>query len=294
MKEFFSSLKFKILVCICALLAGFLLYAVANKSTSNLLEKGLDIIITPIRSASAYISESVSNFFEKYIKINQVYEENKQLKEQIAKLKEQLVDFDSYKLENDRLKNFLHIKELNPEFELETALVIGNDPLDSFGAFTINKGSVHGISAGDVVISTDGLVGIVSGVNLLSSNVSTILDPSVQTGAFVSSTNDVGIIKNTVMLAKDNRTRLTMLSRESKAQVGDFVITSGAGGVFPNGIIIGTIESVQPDSNGLSLNAVIKPSADIRNIKDVVVIKSFLGQSELPNGETASSENGGE
>lgn len=283
MKDFFSSMKFKILVCVCAVLAGFILYAITNENASNFIETGLDFIVTPVRSASAFISESVGNFFKKYVQINEVYAENEELREQIAALKQQIVDMDSYRLENEQLKDYLQIKEVNPEFELEAASVIGNDPLDSFGTFTIDKGSVYGIEAGDVVISKDGLVGIVSQVNAISSKVSTILDPSVQVGAVVSETGDVGIIKNTVSNAKNECTLLTMLSRDTNAKVGGFVVTSGNGGVFPKGIIIGTIDSLVLDSNGLSMNAVVRPGTDIRNIKNVVVIKSFLGQNELPS-----------
>ena len=288
MKEFFAGIKFKILVCVCAVLAGFMLYAITNENSSNFIETGLDFIVTPIRSASASISKSVSNFFDKYVKINDVYSENEKLREEIAKLEQEITDLYSYKLENEQLKDYLQIKEINPEFELEAASVIGNDPLDSFGSFTIDKGSIYGIETGDVVISRDGLVGIVSQVNAISARVSTILDPSVQVGAVISETGDVGIIKNNVATAKGERTLLTMLSRDTKAEVGAIVVTSGSGGVFPKGIIIGTVESTALDSNGLSINAVIKTGVDIRGVKNVVVIKSFLGQGELP------SQNGGE
>lgn len=288
MKEFFASLKFKILVCVSAVLAGFILYAITNENASNFVETALDFIVTPIRSASAYVSESVGDFFKKYVQINEVYAENEELREQIAQLKQEIVDLNSYKLENDQLKDYLQIKALNPEFELETASVIGIDPLDSFSAFTIDKGSIHGVESGDVVISTEGLVGIISQVNAISSRVSTILDPSVQVGATISETGDVGIIKNTVTNAKNTRTLLTMISRDTVTKAGDFVVTSGNGGVFPKGIIIGTIESTELDSNGLSINAVVKTGADMRNIKNVVIIKSFLGQGEI------SSQGGGE
>lgn len=290
MKEFFESVKFKVLVCVCAVLAGFILYAITNKSSSNFIETGLDFIVTPIRSASSYISNSVGNFFEKYVQINRVYEENEKLREENANLKQQIADLYSFKHENEQLKDYLQIKELNPTFEIEAASVIGNDPLDSFGAFTINKGSLYGIETGDIVITKDGLVGVISQVNAISARVSTILDPTIQVGAIVSVTGDVGIIKNTSSHAKNEQTLLTMLSRETQATTGNFVVTSGMGGVFPKGIIIGTVESTSLDANGLSVNAVVKPAVDIRDIKNVVVIKSFLGQGDV----STSSENGGE
>ncbi len=290
MKEFFESVKFKVLVCVCAVLAGFILYAITNKGSSNFIETTLDFIVTPIRSASSYISNSVGEFFEKYVQINRVYDENEKLREENANLKQQIADLYSYKHENEQLKDYLQIKELNPEFEIEAASVVGNDPLDSFGAFTINKGSLYGIETGDVVITKDGLVGVISQVNAISARVSTILDPTVQVGATVSETGDVGIIKNTSSYAKNERTLLTMLSRDTETVSGNYVVTSGMGGVFPRGIIIGKVEATALDANGLSVNAVVIPSVDIRDIKNVVVIKSFLGQGDV----SASSESGGE
>ncbi len=290
MKEFFESVKFKVLVCVCAVLAGFILYAITNRDSSNFIETGLDFIVTPIRSASSYISDSIGNFFEKYIQINRVYQENENLREENATLKQQIADLYSYKHENEQLKDYLQIKELNPEFEIEAGSVIGNDSLDSFGAFTINKGSLYGIETGDVVITKDGLVGVVSQVNAISARVSTILDPTIQVGAIIAETGDVGIIKNTSSHAKNERTLLTMLSRDTETVMGNFVVTSGMGGVFPKGIIIGTVESTTLDANGLSVNAVIKTAVDIRDIKNVVIIKSFLGQGDV----STSSESGGE
>ena len=90
MKEFFTSVKFKILVCVCAVLAGFILYAMTNENSSNFIETGLDFIVTPIRSASAHISKSVGDFFDKYIKINEVYSENELLRDEIAKLQQEI------------------------------------------------------------------------------------------------------------------------------------------------------------------------------------------------------------
>ena len=283
MKEFFSSVKFKILVCVCALLAGFMIYALTD-NRSNFIEQGLDFIVTPIKSLSSAISNAVGSFFERHTNVDALYEENEQLKDEIASLKEQLVTLDEYRLENQQLKEFLEIKELNPSLELETASVIGSDPLDSFGAFTIDKGSLHGVKKNDVVICREGLVGIVSQVNSISSRVTTILDPTVHIGAFISSTQDDGLIKNTAALALE----MTMLSRETQATIGDYIITSGTGGVFPKGLLIGTVAEISADANGLSKNAAVRPAADIRNVRNVAVIKSFTGQGAeaLPSGSS--------
>lgn len=288
MKEFFQSLTFKILIFVAALLAGFIIYAISNNEMATIMEQGLDFIVTPIKSFSASVSNSVSEFFARYTNSSALYDENEKLREEINELKRKMVNFNSMKLQNDNLRAFLKIQEVNPTFELEPALVIGMDTNEKFGSFTINRGYIHGISANDPVITDAGLIGIVTQVNAISSRVITILDMSVKVGAYVSSTNDVGMIKNDVSLSLEGLTELTMLPRATQAKIGDLVITSGSSELFPSGIIIGEISQLYLSDSGLSMTAIIKPAVDLENIKNVAVIKSF---TSLPNQGDSSQEN---
>lgn len=288
MKEFFNSLTFKILIVVAVLLSVFMILAISNNKVATVMEQGLDFIITPVKSASASVSNSIGTFFKRYTDASALYDENEELKAEINALKRKIADYNSVVLENENLKNFLGIKEANPSLELESALVIGMDTNEHFGSFTINRGYIHGVKPNDPVITDEGLVGIVSQVNAISSRVITILDMSVKVGAYVSSTNDVGMIKNEVEVSTKGYTRLTMLPRTTAAKAGDLVLTSGSSELFPSDIIIGEIDSVVLDENGLSMVAIIKPAVDLNSVKDVAVIKSFTSESVLPNGETSS------
>lgn len=289
MKEFFNSLRFKILIIVAAILAVFMVLAISNDTVATVVEQGLDFIITPIKSVSASISNSVGEFFSRYTNSSALYDENERLKAQINELNRKLADYDSMLLENENLKNFLNIKEANPSLELEPALVIGMDTNEKFGSFTINRGYIHGVEPNDPVITDEGLVGVVSQVNAISSRVITILDMSLKVGAYVSSTNDVGIIKNDIDYSIDGYTRLTMLPRSTASKEGDLVLTSGSSELFPSDIIIGKISYLELDENGLSMVAVVSPAVDLQNVKDVAVIKSFSSQTVLPS-EDVSSE----
>ena len=287
MKEFFQSLTFKILIFVAALLAGFIIYAISNNEMATIMEQGLDFIVTPIKSFSASVSNSVSEFFARYTNSSALYDENERLKQEINELKRKQANFNSMKLQNDSLRAFLKIQEINPTFELEPALVIGMDTNEKFGSFTINRGYMHGISANDPVITDEGLVGIVTQVNAISSRVITILDMSVKIGCYVSSTNDVGMIKNDVSKVVNGLTELTMLPRATLANEGDLVLTSGSSELFPSGIIVGEISQLYLSNNGLSMTAIVTPAVDLENIKNVAVIKSF---SSLPTQNTSSQD----
>ena len=88
---------------------------------------------------------------------------------QITDLNEKLIDYEKIKAENDQLKEIADIKEVNPDYDLEPANVISRDASDPFCSFQINKGSLNGIEVGDVVMTSQGLVGPVSYTHLNSS-----------------------------------------------------------------------------------------------------------------------------
>lgn len=280
MEDFFKSKKFKILLALLIVAFAFTLRAAYTDGAANLTGNIVGIISEPFQKISADISVKVRDFFDVFIRAKDISNENEQLKEKIDELNKKLVDYDKIKRENENLKEFLDIKELNSEFEFEMAEVIGKDPNNKFHSFTINKGSLNGIELRDTVITSKGLVGVVSEVGKTYSKVMTILDASLEVGSYISSTRDVGVVTGRIREAENGCTIMTLLPKKIEAQKGDIVLTSGITGGFPHGIIIGEIEEIRDETHGLSKYAVIKPASEIENVKDVLVIKSFLGENK--------------
>jgi len=283
--DFFKNVRFKILLSILIVLVGFMLRAAWTGGLSPMLEQIAGIATTPARQLTAHISSSVSNFLDKFLRANEIYNENQVLKAKVQELNTKLVDYEKYKQENEQYKDFLGIKEENPDFDFEPASVIGRDPNDQFGSFTIDKGSLHGVSLHDPVINKDGLIGYVSNVGLTFSKVKTLLDVTMKIGAFDSRTKDTSIVQGDIELSLKNYCKMSYLERETGILVGDLIVTSGIGGIYPKGLIIGEISEIKTESHGTTLFAVIKPAADVRNAKDVVIITSFLGQNSGLNDE---------
>ena len=279
MKEFLKSWRFKVLVLVLCLVLGFLLYAASQPDFGSFTSRVLSLITTPIQKVSASISQAAGGFFDRILNSNRIYNENIALREELAKLKEQMVDYDQLKAENDQYKKFLDIKTENPDMTFAPASVIGRDPNDLFSSFTIDKGSMDGIEVNDPVITSEGLVGRVYSVNSISAKVITLLDPSINVGSFVSRTKDTGITTGEVELSLKGECKLMYLVRDHGAQVGDLVITSGTGGIFPANLVIGTIEEILEESHGMSYYAVVKPTVDIDAVKSVFVVTSFKWQS---------------
>jgi rod shape-determining protein MreC len=166
---------------------------------------------------------------------------------------------------------------------LFSATLISRDKNDPYGSFVINKGSNANIKQYDPVITDRGLVGYVSEVGINTSKVTTILSPDITLGAIDNRTNDSGVLSGTLALAEEGQTRFYNLSRSCNIAIGDYVVTSGEG-IFPNGLLIGTVESVESDKYNTSIFAAVKPFVDFGNLKSVMVITEFEGQGHILEG----------
>lgn len=285
MKNFFGSKRFKILIGIAALLIGFMLRSASSGGFATFTENAISIVTIPFSRLSSMISGTASDFFDKFVRAAEIYDENEALKEEIRNLTEQLVNYETFKAKNEQYEQYLDLKKQNTDFLFESAMVIGRDTNARFYSFTIDKGSADGISPHDPVISADGLVGFISEVSYTNSTVTTILDVATDVGAYDIRTRDIGIVTGDITLAFDGFCKITLLPRDSGVSVGDVIVTSGMGGIFPEGLVVGTVNKILPESNGISLYAVIRPVSNIKTIKEVFVITEFEGQQN-PNNDS--------
>ena len=237
-------------------------------------------ISAPFRALATRISDGISNFVGTYTEGERLSLENAELESEIAELREKLADYEKISSENKFYKDYLEIKDKNPSFKFEAATLISRDKEDPYKGFVINKGTVNGISANDPVITEAGLIGFVSQAGLTTSKVVTLLSPELSAGALDNRTNDSGVLSGSVELASKGKTRFYNLSRSCNIAVGDYVVTSGEG-IFPSGLLIGTIQTIGSDKYNTSIYAEIRPFVDFESIKGVMVITEFEGQGGL-------------
>ena len=292
MREFFKSLRFKIILAVVAVILGGMLYAATTGGLATLPEQVLSYVVYPVQRAAAAVSDGITGFFSVFLDARENYEENIRLKEENAELRRQLVDYEETKTENERLKEITGLKELNPDIEFQPAGVIARDPDDRFGSFTIDIGYLQGISVRDPVVTGEGLVGYVSKVGPTYAYVTTILSPDCNVGAMEISTKDTGNITGTVELAADGCTKLELLPRDTLVEEGATVVTAGTSGLFPKNIVIGTVEKVELETSGITSYAVIRPVSEISEIKNVFVLTDFLGKGSADEEGGESSDAG--
>ena len=276
MKDFFDTWKFKILVIVAVFLVGIMAYAGANGRLTAAPQELLSVVLTPLQKVTSALSGGAASVWEKYTSIDDVMDRNEQLEAENAELRQQMVDYDRSKAENDAYKALARIQDTNSEASYVSAFVIGRDPLDEFGGFTLDQGSTDGVAVNDAIISDRGyLLGVVVEVDATSCKVMTSLHPSFNAAGVISRTRENGIITGSADYAADGQCVLTNLDRATEARKGDQVITTGLGGVFPANLLVGTVQEVVPEQSGKSSSAVILPGADPRTVKHVFIVTEY-------------------
>ncbi len=280
MKRFFRSGSFKTLVVVAVVILAGILCASFSRNASSPFTTVVGTVFSPLKKASASIAEGFAEVSSSFRSSALYRVENAELEKELMEYRKKLADYDEMKKKTDAYEEFYGIKEKNPDYEFSYASVISKDAADAYHSFVLNTGSGDGVAVGDPVIYGDYVVGIVKKVNYSTCVVYSVLDPRVNMGAFESGTKEYGYVSGDEELYKNGLCRLSGLDTSTSIVSGGIVCTSGAGGVFPNGLLIGEVTAIKNDEITASYYAEIKPFADPEKITDVFVITSFEGQGE--------------
>ncbi|MCM1364337.1 MAG: rod shape-determining protein MreC [Faecalibacterium sp.] len=278
MRRFIKSIQFRVFVFVlCALLVGTII-AVATENSVSPASAVVGTVFSPLQKVTGKISEKLSWFSSSFASAGTYKNENDRLKEKIAEYENQLADYNEIKHKISSYETMLGVKQDNPDFELEPANIIGTDAADAFSSLIIDKGSGDGVSVNDPVVYGNYLVGVVRKVNESYSIVETILNPAVNISAIESKTRETAYVTTNTAQSSAGKCILAGLERSTSVSPGGIVMTSGIGGIYPKGLIIGTVSQVCQSEYDISSYAVINPGADVNSVEDVFIITSFKGQ----------------
>ncbi len=200
-------------------------------------------VITPLQTAVATASRWVSDTLGGQWKAR--YEASQAA---LTAQREQQAELEELRQRNAWYHEFLGLKAENPQFVLAEGLVIAADPSDRYGGFTVNVGSLDDVTVGAAVISDDGLIGVVHTVGLNWCTVRTVYHPQVHISVMVNRTGERGRTAG----GEPNNFMVDTLPRDSDAQAGDLLVTSGLGGALPTGLLVGEITSVKRSADGMT------------------------------------------
>jgi rod shape-determining protein MreC len=229
----------------------------------------------------------LAGLFEDIRTMRDLYRENEELRTTVARYARDRVTYNRIELENERLKEALAFKErqkrmFDYEYVIAQVVAVSQDPLNP--TFKINLGSTDGIRPNMAVVTTDGLVGLVSRVFPLYSTVMPITQLNSESSGAQAISATVMEHKESFGVIEDYDAQRGMLvmnriAEDDPLSERDVVITSGLGGVYPYGLVIGTVETRQVGDFGLTHTAYVKPSADFDRLAEVfVVVPPDLGE----------------
>ncbi len=227
-------------------------------------------LLAPFQRAAAWAGDQVRGMTTAVWDILTVHQQNQMLRSEVEQLRMQNVKADEYAAENIRLRELLGYKQAATQFDLVMAHVIGREPTTWTRMIVIDRGTQHGVQKNMAVVTARGLVGTVTDAGPISSKVQLILDPRAAAGALVQRSRVAGVVKGTPDDAM--HPRLINVPRGQDMAEGDIIVTSGFGGIYPKGIMIGKVSAVKNDSGGLLHYAVIEPATDFQRLEDVAVI----------------------
>ena len=178
--------------------------------------------------------------------------------------------------ENERLRILSGLQEKREDFVFESAKIVSWDSSNYASAFTISKGETAGVELGDSVVTESGaLVGQIIELGSSWATVRTIVDVNMDVGALVGENDYAGMIVGEFSLMQAGLTRMTYLASGAQIFVDDEVFTSGKGGAFPAGLLIGTVTAIMSEAAGQTTYGVVEPACDLDNLSQVFVIKDY-------------------
>lgn len=275
MKNFFTKNGIILLTVITVLAVALCIVSAASRGT-GFVHNALGVIASPFRAAGGAVTGWVSSVSEHFESVESLQQENDELRKQVAELERQLRQAQEDSEENRRLRTLLNLRQQRQDFVFESAKIVAQSSSNWASTLTLNKGTSAQVAVGDCVVNEEGfLVGVITDAGLNWSTVTTILDTSSQLGAKVFRTGETTVAQGDLSLMNSGFLKLSYLADESSAINGDLVVTSGLGGFYPSDLVIGSVDAIYTDDNGLTKYAVLQPKVSLADLTQVFVIVDF-------------------
>ncbi len=231
-----------------------------------------DILIdsfAPLQSSVTSVRSEVGNFFDHYIANISASKNNIELSRKIEDLENKIFEFKELSKENKRLKKLLDFGE-GISYRKVLAQVVAWDANSDFKVIRINKGLKDGVQLQAAVVTSEGLVGYIYRLTDHFADILTVLDANNRVDGLIQRVRSHGIIEG----YNNEKSIMKYISRAEPIILGDIVITSGLGNIYPKGIKVGTVSHIERESYGITQNVEITPAVDFGRLEEVVILLS--------------------
>jgi len=221
----------------------------------------------PISAGGEFVTRPVRGLFSWASDLGVSRSQLEQLRDQNQRLRARVAELEEDRLENERLRGLVQLAQAQ-DLESIAARVIGR-PTNSFeDVITIDRGSADGVTAGMPVVGAVGLLGQTVSVARDSSRVRLITDQRSGVAGMIQRSRAEGVVRGSI----DGEVTLEFVSTETTVRAGDVVITSGIGGVYPKGLVVGEVTEVERLANSLYQSISIEPTARLQGLEEVLVV----------------------
>lgn len=271
LRELFRSRFFIILIAVAVFLTVLPVTLTAMGRT-DLVRSGANLIAYPFRELARLTGNAVKGFSDYFTELDRLRNENEQLKDALAEANGKLDSAAIAEAENLWLREFIVFTVENPDYKLIDAITVSRDSGEPVTSFTLNKGSADGIAIGMPVMSERGLVGYVCQVGLNYARVRSIINDDTSAGAICPRSSAYGVLEGNYSFLSDGLCRLICPDGNADLQVGDVIVTSGTGSVYPYGLPIGRVSRVELNEYTRELIAYVEPYHSFESSGRVMVI----------------------
>ena len=293
MPQFFSNKRLIMLLVGVIFLVALISFSLRDRDHASLPEQFIKDVVGFGQSIFSKPTQYITGVFENVDSLLNTYDENKRLKSRLEEFAKLQADVNVLTLENSKLREIVDKEENLRKYEPIQATVIARNPDQWEEKVVLDKGTIHGVEVNMAVMTSQGLIGKVflttsftSTVELLSTQ-----NPNYRVSAMVTVDGEekvFGLIEG----YDDERNELILKRIDSNIEIkaGQKVMSSGLGGIFPEGLYIGEITEVTTDDFGLTKMAYIKPAADFALLDHVMVAKRSMPNVSGIDGEVIVEE----
>jgi rod shape-determining protein MreC len=259
----------RFLITAAFLLAAFLTYALnlRNKEHANPLERGVMTLTAPLAGSASAGNQLAGNLWSNYLDLLDVRRENVALRASVKRLNERIVANNEAVVANGRLQALLNLKGTLEAPSLAVS-VIGEDSSAWFRTLVVDRGSADGLLEGMPVLAAGGVVGRLVKVAPHSSRVLLLTDHASAIAALVQRSRARGVVRG----AGNGRCSMEFTVKDEDVKVGDTVISSGIGGVFPKGLPIGEVTMVKKGEYGVFQTIEVRPTVNLGRLEEMLVL----------------------
>lgn len=273
MKQIFSKRVRRMLIA--AVLVSVILAIAAGALKTDIPGLVVKTVIQPLRAGAQAMTNQAQQMYSYMFRYESLLAENQALKEKIALMEDHARTADALRRQVERLEALVGLKEVNPDYQMVDAYVIGWDPTDWASSFTMDRGSLAGVAEGQCVITANGeVVGLVVEVGPNFAVVRTVLDSSLEISASIATSGYNGMVQGGYATGNDGMLRMNYLPSDSVIRNNDQVVTAGST-VYPRDLILGYVVDAGFDETGVAKFAILDPAADFGALEQVFVLTAY-------------------